>query len=266
MTIANENRGSELAGQTVVVTGAGRGIGRAIAIRYAAAGASIVAAAKSSSGIERTARAIRGSGGRAVSVVVDVRDEDAVSRLFRRASAEYGRVDMAVLNAGIYAPQTPIERVPSEQWHESMDVNVTGVFFGIRASIPYLRAAGGGKILVMGSGASRRAPDGLAAYAASKAAVTALVRVAARDLRQYDIAVNELQPGPTATRLHGVPESDPDTLVNREVVLEEGLEDDSSIAGEWFKSPRSVADFALLLACLPNRGPSGQLFSLNSVI
>ena len=255
-----------LAGQTIVVTGAGRGIGRAIALRYATAGAAVVAAARSSSGVERTARAIRGAGGRAVSVVADVRDEDAIGRLFRRANTEYGRVDMAVLNAGFYSPQTRIDRIASDQWHESMDVNVTGVFFGIRAAVPYMRQAGGGKILVMGSGASRRAPDGLGAYVASKAAVTALVRVAARDLRSFDIAVNELQPGPTATRLHGVSESDPDTLVDREVVLEEGLEDDVSLAGEWFKSPRSVAEFALALACLPNRGPSGQLFSLNSVI
>lgn len=255
-----------LAGQTVVVTGAGRGIGRAIAMRYAAAGASIVGAAKSAGGVERTVRAIRGRGGRAISVVGDVRDEDAVSRLFRRANTEYGQVNMAVLSAGIYAPQVRIDRVPSEHWIESVDINLTGVFYGIRAAVPYLRAAGGGKIIVLGSGAARRAPDGLAAYAASKAAVTALVRVAARDLRQFAIAVNELQPGPTATRLHGVSEDDPDTLADREVVLEEGLEDDSSIAGEWFKSPRSVAEFALTLACLPNRGPSGQIFSLNSVI
>ena len=106
----------------------------------------------------------------------------------------------------------------------------------------------------------------LGAYATSKAAVTAFVRVAARDLRADNIAVNELQPGPTATRLHGVQESDPDTLADRGVVLEEGLEDDHSIEGEWFKSPRNVADAALFLAQMPKHGPSGQILSLNSVI
>lgn len=257
---------SPLAGQVVVVTGAGRGIGRAIALRYGAAGAAIVAGAKSPGGIERTARAIRRRGGRAMSVVADVRDEDAVARLFGRAGTEYGQVNMAVLSAGIYTPQLAVDHVPSDHWHESVDVNLTGVFYGIRAAVPFLRAVGGGKILVLGSGASRRAPDGLAAYAAAKAGVTALVRVAARDLRHDAIAVNELQPGPTATRQHGVADEDADTLADREVVLEEGLEDDSSIAGEWFKSPRSVAEFALTLALLPNRGPSGQIFSLNSVI
>ena len=91
--------------------------------------------------------------------------------------------------------------------------------------------------------------------------------VAARDLRRDRIAINELQPGPTATAMHGVQESDPDTLVEREVVLSgEGLEDDLTVAGEWFKSPRNVADFALSLVMLPNHGPSGQIFSLNSVI
>jgi NAD(P)-dependent dehydrogenase (short-subunit alcohol dehydrogenase family) len=127
--------------------------------------------------------------------------------------------------------------------------------------------AGGGKIIVLGSAASRRAGAGLAHYASTKAAVSALVRVAARDLRGDRIAVNELQPGPTATAMDGVEESDPDTLAEREVVLSgEGLEDDQTVAGEWFKSPRNVAEFALYLATLPNHGPSGQIFSYNSPV
>ena len=265
-TTLDVNRKRPLAGQTAVVTGAGRGIGRAVAIRFAAAGAAVVCAARTRDQIERTVESIRRAGGKGIAVVTDVRDEQAVEALGNRSVEAFGTLNIAVLNAGANPPHASVEAVPLAVWRETVDTDLTGVFLGIRAAVPHLRAAGGGKIIVMGSGAWRRAPEGLAPHAATKAAISALVRVAARDLRGYNIAVNELQPGPTATAMHGVTESDPDTLADREVVLEEGLEDDSSITGEWFKSPRSVADVALFLAGLPNHGPSGQIFSLNSVI
>jgi NAD(P)-dependent dehydrogenase (short-subunit alcohol dehydrogenase family) len=249
-----------------VVTGAGRGIGRAIARRFATEGAAVTCAARTQTELDDTVRAITGDGGRALAVRTDVRDAEAVLALAQQTVERFGKLDLAVLNAGMMLPPTSVERVDPVAWQECLDVNLTGVFLGLRAVVPHLRAAGGGRILVVGAGAARRAPQGLAAYAASKAGVSALVRVAARDLRASGIAVNELQPGPTATALHGVGTDEPDTLVDREVVLEEGLEDDVSIAGEWFKSPRSVADAALFVATLPSRGPTGQIFSLNSVI
>ena len=255
-----------LAGQVAVVTGAGRGIGRAVALRFAAAGAAVACAARHVKEIDQTVRAIEREHGQALSVVCDVRDEDAVEALMDQTVETFGSLDIVVLNAGIMPAHESVEAIDPDVWRETMDINVTGVFLGLRAAVPHLRAAGGGKVIVMGSGAARRAPHGLGAYATSKAAVTALVRVAARDLRADNIAVNELQPGPTATRLHGVQESDPDTLADRGVVLEEGLEDDHSIEGEWFKSPRNVADAALFLAQMPKHGPSGQILSLNSVI
>jgi 3-oxoacyl-[acyl-carrier protein] reductase len=255
-----------LAGQVAVITGAGRGIGRAVALRFAAAGASVVCAARNARELDETVRAVERQRGQARRVIADVRDEEAVEAMMDEAVDAYGSLDIVVLNAGIMPAHESVEEISPEVWRECMDTNVTGVFLGLRAAVPHLRAAGGGKIIVMGSGAARRAPNGLGAYATSKAAVTALVRVASRDLRADSIAVNELQPGPTATRLHGVQESDPDTLADRGVVLEEGLEDDRSIEGEWFKSPRNVADAALFLAQMPNHGPSGQILSLNSVI
>jgi 3-oxoacyl-[acyl-carrier protein] reductase len=255
-----------LAGQTALITGAGRGIGRAIAMRFARAGASVIGCARSPEGLEVTMQLITRDGGEAVGQVADVRDPAAMERLAQAAVDRFGRLDVAVLNAGVSPAHAPVDEVTPEVWQETVDVNLSGVYHGLRAVVPHLRAGGGGRVLVLGSGAARRAPAGLAPYAATKAAVTTLVRVAARDLRTDGIAVNELQPGPTATRLHGVSDSDPDTLSEREVVLEEGLEDDPSIAGEWFKSPRNVADFALSLVMLPNHGPSGQIFSLNSVI
>jgi 3-oxoacyl-[acyl-carrier protein] reductase len=255
-----------LAGQVAVVTGGGRGIGRAIAIRFAAAGASVMVAARTRDDLDETVRTIRAEDGDAEAFVADVRDPHAVDRLIQHTAAAFGRIDIALLGAGISAPSIPVEEVPTELWREMMDTNLNGVFYGLRAVVPHLREAGGGKIIVLGSAAARRATAGLAPYAVSKTALTGLVRVAARELREARIAINELQPGPTATALHGVAEDDPDTLADRGVVLEEGLETDHTIEGEWFKSPRNVAEFALYIATLPNYGPSGQIFSYNSAV
>jgi len=256
-----------LAGQTALITGAGRGIGQAIAIRFAAAGAAVACCARTAREVETTLELVRRAGGEGIAEPADVRDPGAMERLACAAVRRFGRLDVAVLSAGVSPAHAPVERIPPEVWRDSLEINLTGVYLGLRAVVPHLRAAGGGKVLVLGSGAWRRAPAGLGAVAAAKAGVSALVRVAARELRADNIAVNELQPGPTATATHGVTPSDPaHTLAERRVVLEEGLEDDPTIAGEWFKSPREVAEFALLLMILPNYGPSGQIFSLNSAV
>ena len=256
-----------LAGQVVVITGGGRGIGRAIALRFAAEGASVVCAARTAKELDVTVAAIRAGGGEGIGVVTDVRDQRAVDALIGRTVETYGGLSLAVLGAGVMPAPAPVDEIGVETWQRCVDTNLNGVFHGLRAVVPHLRENGGGKIIVLGSAAARRAPEGLAHYAATKAALSVLVRVAARDLREDRIAINELQPGPTATAIHGVQESDPDTLAEREVVLSgEGLEDDRTVAGEWFKSPRNVAEFALHLATLPNHGPSGQVFSYNSAV
>lgn len=266
-TVSAPDSATPLAGQTALITGAGRGIGRAIAIRFAAAGAAVVCCARSLDEVGETVELIRARGGEGLARAADVRDAEAMEGLAQAAVRRFGRLDLAVLNAGVNPPHAPIEEIPPEVWRDTVETDLTGVYLGLRAVVPHLRRAAGGNVLVIGSGAARRAPAGLGAYAAAKAGVSALVRVAARELRADHITVNELQPGPTATAMHGVSESDPaDTLAEREVLLEEGLEDDHSIAGEWFKSPRSVADFALALVTLPSPGPSGQIFSLNSAV
>lgn len=255
-----------LRGQTAVVVGAGRGIGRAIAMTFAGQGASVACAARTEDEIRRTADVITARGGSAMAVWTDVRSPEAMERLMATTVDAYGRIDIVVLGAGIPYPLERLETIDIEGWRDLVDTHLTGVLLGIQTAIPPLRRNGGGKIIVLGAASARRAPVGMAAIAAPKAGVTTLVRIAARELRSDNIAVNEIQPGPTATPSHGIDEPDAETFGSRRVLLEEGLEDDISMAGEWFKSPQTVADLALFIAKLPNHGASGQIFSFNCAV
>lgn len=240
-----------LANRTAVVTGAGRGIGRAIAETYAAAGARVVLAARTVTEIEAVADGIRAADGDAIAVPTDVTQPDSVAHLFARVHAECGGLDVLVANAGGDFTNDPVEHGSLESWRGTYALNVDGVYLCAQAAIPLMRTNGGGKILVMGSGAGRRAGPGWSAYASAKAAVSMLVRVLAQEVRADHIAVNEIIPGPVRTQLL-------DDLGARGTVA--GAP--AGVATEWFKAPPDVAELALFLAQLPNHGPTGQTYSL----
>jgi 3-oxoacyl-[acyl-carrier protein] reductase len=142
--------------------------------------------------------------------------------------------------------------MPLAEWQTILDIDLTGVFVTAKAAVPALRAAGGGALIVLGSGAGRANTGGLGAYSAAKAGVTALCRVLAAELRNDRIAVNELVPGPVRT-----PALD---------ILSSGTEEERAerlrAIGEWLKEPEDVARLALYLATLPVDGATGQVFSL----
>lgn len=234
-----------------MVTGAGRGIGRAIAETYAVAGARVVLAARTVAEIETVADGIRAAGGDAIAVPTDVTQPDSVDHLFARVHEECGGLDVLVANAGGDFTNDPVEHGSLESWRGTYALNVDGVYLCAQAAIPLMRTNGGGKILVMGSGAGRRAGPGWSAYASAKAAVSMLVRVLAQEVRADHIAVNEIIPGPVRTQLL-------DELGARGTVA--GAP--AGVATEWFKEPPDVAELALFLAQLPNHGPTGQTYSL----
>jgi 3-oxoacyl-[acyl-carrier protein] reductase len=238
-----------LDGHTAVITGAGRGIGRGIATAYARAGASVVLAARTVAELDDVAAEIEADGGRAVAVPTDVTQPAQVDALFARVDDELGGADLLVANAGGTFGGGPVEESDLDAWRATFSLNVDGVFLCARAAIPQLRARGGGKIIVMGSGAGRRAGPGWGSYASAKAATAMLVRVLAQELRADHIAVNEIVPGPVRTVLiENLPSSVAGTM--------------AGVATEWFKTPEAVADLALYLARLPNDGPTAQTFSL----
>jgi 3-oxoacyl-[acyl-carrier protein] reductase len=239
----------DLDGTVAVVTGAGRGIGRGIATAYARAGATVVLAARTVPELDEAAAEIESEGGRALAVPTDVTHPAQVAALFTRVADELGGTDLLVANAGGTFGGGTVEESDLEAWQATFALNVDGVFLCAQAAIPQLRAHGGGKIIVMGSGAGRRAGPGWGSYASAKAAVAMLVRVLAQELRADHIAVNEIVPGPVRTVLI---ENLPTTVAGTM----------AGVATEWFKTPDAVADLALYLARLPNDGATGQTFSL----
>ena len=238
-----------LEGKVAVVTGAGRGIGRAIAIAYAREGASVCCAARTSLEIEDTVRGIESSGGNALAVQTDVTKLESVEQMFRAAADYFGGIDIVVVNAGGRLDSGRVEDGDPHTWLATLEVNLVGAYYTIRAAIPHLKARGSGKIITVGSGIGHRGRVASSAYASSKAGLWMLTRVAAQELWDYDISVNELIPGPVDTR------SPADTTPRPEGSVH-------NIESEWLKTPEDVTKLALFLATQPDRGPTAQSFSL----
>lgn len=240
----------ELTNKVALVTGAGRGIGRAIAIGYTAAGAAVCCVARTQSEIERTASEIRQNGGTAISVQADVTDYNSVVHAFDSAAREFGGIDIVVINAGgNYDVSPDIESGRPEKWAHTVQVNLTGSYHTAHAAIPHLKARGGGKIIAIGSGIGHRGRPGESAYASAKAGLSMLMRVLAQELWQHNISVNELIPGPVLTERVARTFADrPDSVFQ--------------IDSEWVKTPEDVVPLALFLATQPDKGPTGQTYSL----
>ena len=172
----------KLAGQVAVVTGAGRGIGRAVAVRLAREGAAVALAARSAPELEGVAREIAQAGGRAAVIPVDVRQEALVEALTRRALAEWGRVDVLVNAAGL-ATFAPVTDAKLDDWDQMLAVNLRGAVLCCRAVLPAMIAQRRGTIINVGSVVTSRALTGSAAYTASKYGLLGFSRVLAEEMR-----------------------------------------------------------------------------------
>ncbi|MDG9682624.1 glucose 1-dehydrogenase [Streptomyces sp. DH18] len=194
-------------GKAVLVTGAGSGIGRAVALAFAAEGASVVAAGRTAASLDETVALIEKEGGSAVAVTADVTRSEDVRALVRRTVEHFGSLDVAVNNAGVFRGGAPVADLPEEDWRTLLDINVTGVFLALRAEIARMREQPtGGAIVNIASnlGAHSRIP-GVAGYLTTKAAVSALTRAAALDHIADGIRVNAVSPGATATTMSLLP-------------------------------------------------------------
>lgn len=240
---------ADLDGKAALVTGGGTGIGAAIAETFARAGARVAVTGRRPAPLGEVVQRITAQGGAAVAACADVTDLAAMTDGVTTALDRFGRLDIVVANAGIQSSRGPVLDCSPEDWRRVVDINLTGVWNTAKASAEALAGAGGGSLLVVGSGLARVSSAGSGAYAVAKAGASALTRVLAAELRASSIAVNELVPGPTRTSMTG---GEPESQARRRW----------KDAGEWFKEPDEVARLALFVATLPPCGPTGQVFSL----
>lgn len=189
-------RTNRLDGKVAIITGAGKGIGREIALQYAREGAKVVVAARTLLDIERVAEEIEELGGEAYAVTCDVSDVDSVQQLIIKTLEKFKQIDILVNNAGI-SRSALISKMTDELWNSVLNVNLTGTFNCIRAVTPHLMSKRplGGKIINFTSTAAKFGNPGQSAYAASKWGIIALSKTAARELARHKVNVNCIMPG-----------------------------------------------------------------------
>ncbi len=209
-----------LAGRIALITGASRGLGAAVAERFAAEGAHLILVARTQGGLEETDDRVRAAGGEATLVPLDLTQFDEIDRMAAAVAGRFGRLDILVGNAGVLPPLTPVGHLSPKDWQAAMDLNVTANWRLLRAFDPGLRLSEAGRVIMVTSAAAMDAFAYWAAYAASKAALETLVSSYAKEVVKTSIRANLLDPGTvrTAMREQAFPGEDPETVRPPEAV------------------------------------------------
>lgn len=204
----------DLSGKLVLVTGATRGIGRAVAVAAARAGAELIITGRTIGALEEVDDEIKAQGGHATIVEMDMKDFDAIPRLAAAIAERWGRLDGFVANAAMLTALTPVGHITPEDWEANIAVNLTGQWHMIRALDPLLRAAPAGRAILVTSGAAVGSRPFWGPYAATKAGLEALGRSWAGESEQTNLRINMMNPGGTATTMRAAafPGEDPASL------------------------------------------------------
>jgi NAD(P)-dependent dehydrogenase (short-subunit alcohol dehydrogenase family) len=188
------NEGKQLSGRVAIVTGAGQGIGQGIATALAKAGASVVLVGRTLEKLEASAESIAPTGASVRCVQGDISERDTADRAVAEAAGSFGGVDILVNNAHTFSPHASMEAIPEEDFRLELDTGFFGTVHFMQAAFPQMRERGGGSIINIGSLAALHGDAGRATYAATKEAIRALSRSAARDWGKYRIRVNVINP------------------------------------------------------------------------
>jgi len=192
---------SRLGGRVALITGASRGLGAAVARRFAAEGAQLVLVARTVGGLEEVDDEVRAAGGSATLVPLDLTDFDAIDRLGQSLHERFGRLDILVANAAVLGTLSPVGHVSPRDWAQVIGLNLTANWRLIRSLDPLLRASDAGRAIFVTDAVARAPRAFWGAYAASKAGLEALVRVYADETERSSLRVNLLDPGPLRTKL-----------------------------------------------------------------
>jgi NAD(P)-dependent dehydrogenase (short-subunit alcohol dehydrogenase family) len=214
---------TDLSGRIALVTGASRGIGRAAALALAEAGAHVVAVARTTGGLEELDDEIKEKGGAATLVPLDLKDFAGIDRLGAALYERWGRLDMLFANAGVLGVITPLGHLEPKVWDEALAANLTANWRLIRSFDPLLRASDAGRVLFVSSAAAQNCRPYWGAYSITKAALDALAKTYAGEVRQTKVRVNILYPGSTRTRMRAeaMPGENPETLKPPEALTED---------------------------------------------
>ena len=191
---------TELLGKVVVVTGAAKGTGRVHCERFADEGADVIAldAEAAADELRSTAMEVENRGRRCATGLADVSELEAMTAAIDDGAAELGRLDVVVANAGVHLPGAPAWELDPQVWQRTLDINLTGVWHTVRASVPHMVNRGGSVVIISSTSGLRGLPN-TAHYTASKHAVVGLARTLANELGPRGIRVNTVHPGPVAT-------------------------------------------------------------------
>lgn len=237
----------QLKDKVAIITGGGRGIGRAIAIAYAAEGARVVIAARSSTQLDEVATEIIARDGEILAVSTDLRVRPEVENLVQQTVDKFGQIDILVNNAGIN-PRGPFLESTDEEWEQGWQINVMGVVHCCRAVLPIMQQQGSGNIINVGSGMGQVGRSNLSVYCASKAALHGLTQSIAEEVWEDGIIANVLIPGPVKTELSKPAWENSGTF--------------RAQSDPW-KEPEQVVASALFLAAQPpTSGMTGQILSI----
>ncbi|MCC6153870.1 MAG: SDR family oxidoreductase [Candidatus Hydrogenedentes bacterium] len=227
-----------LQGKPALITGAGRGIGRGIALAFAEQGCDIAAAARSADEVNATVDAVKRCGRRALALIADVSIDHDIHTMVDATLNAFGHIDILVNNAG-YASFKPFTELSVDEWRKTIDVNLTGVFLCTKAVVPSMIKRQSGRIINISSVAGLKPLTDQSAYCASKHGLNGLTKVLAMELRQHNIGVHSICPGGVDTRLAQVAMPDRDK-------------------SDWM-TPEDIAHACLYLASLSPRATTDEI-------